>query len=151
MEGMTIPLRICTARLLASICSAIGHGHLGRQNSFRQEFDCAYPTRGCWAVRKPRGTALGVGKCSLRCGKAEASLGVPKPAVRLELWGSQTLGHSGTAGSYRRAENGARDLQAGARGQGDLLRRMVVLILGAAGLVAVVAGSTERKRSSMGD
>ena len=35
-------------------------------------------------------------------------LGVPRPAVRPGPWGSQTLGHPGTAGSFRRAENGVR-------------------------------------------
>lgn len=44
-------------------------------------------------------------QCSLRCGKAGAGPGVPSPAMRLGLWGSQALGHPNTAGSHRRDEN----------------------------------------------
>lgn len=48
-----------------------------------------------------------VGKRSQRCGKAVVgSGGVPGPVMRLGLWGSQTPGHSGTAGSLGRAETG---------------------------------------------
>lgn len=43
------------------ICSATGHGHLGRQNS--EEFDCMYPTQLTWG------------------GKARAGLGVPGPVI----------------------------------------------------------------------
>lgn len=47
----------------------------------------------------------GVGKLSLRRGTDGAGAGVPRPMKRLELWSSQTLGHSGTSGSCERAEN----------------------------------------------
>ena len=38
-----------------------------------------------------------MGKHKLRCGKVRADLGVHGPAMWLGLWGSQTLGHLGTA------------------------------------------------------
>lgn len=59
----------------------------------------------CWAIRKHQDTALGVGKCSLRPGKARAGLEIPRSAMRLGLWGSQTFRHPGMAGYLRRAEN----------------------------------------------
>lgn len=65
-----------------------------------------------------------MGKHSLRCGKAEAGLGVPRPVTRTGLWGSQTLGHPGTTGSHRRAENGS---------QGPLARDSVKLAGGGGG------------------
>ena len=52
-------------------------------------------------------------KHSLRCRKAGAGSGVPGPAMKLEPWGSQTLGHGGTAGNLRRANNEGGDLRAG--------------------------------------
>ena len=63
---------------------------------------------GCWAVWKLQDTTLGMGKHSLRCGKAGAGSGVPGPATRLGLWGSQTLGHPSTAGSHVRAKHRVR-------------------------------------------
>lgn len=56
-------------------------------------------------MEAPKSTAPGVGKCNLRCGMAGAGLGVPRPVTKLRLWSSQTLGHPGTAGSLKRAEN----------------------------------------------
>jgi hypothetical protein len=46
-----------------------------------------------------------VGKHSLRYQTTRAGLGVPGPAGRLGLSGSQTLRHPGAVGSHRRAEN----------------------------------------------
>lgn len=51
-----------------------------------------------------------VGNHSLKCG-----LGVPGPVTRLRLWDSQTLGHTGIAGSFTRANNGVGRPQAGDR------------------------------------
>lgn len=48
----------------------------------------------------------GVGKHSLRCGKARAVSEDPVPETRLGLWGSQLLGNAGIAGSLRIAELG---------------------------------------------
>lgn len=50
-------------------------------------------------------TVLGMGKHSLSCGKARAGLKVLCPETRLGPWGCQTLGHLGTTGSHRKAEN----------------------------------------------
>ena len=47
-----------------------------------------------------------MGKHSLRCGKARAGSGVPRPVMSSGPWGSQTLGHPGAARSHRRAGNG---------------------------------------------
>jgi hypothetical protein len=86
--------------------------------------DCTYPTLspgGCLAIRKPKDTAPGVGKLSLRHRTAGAGSGVPQPATRLKPSGSQILGHPGAAGSHERAEGRVRafglDL-AGAWGEG---------------------------------
>jgi hypothetical protein len=40
----------------------------------------------------------GVGKHSLRCGKAGADLGVLRPVMRPVPWDSQTIGHPGALG-----------------------------------------------------
>jgi hypothetical protein len=59
----------------------------------------------CWAIGKPRDTTPGVGKRSLRLKTAGVGLWVPGLAMRPRPSGSQALGHPGTAGSQKRAEN----------------------------------------------
>lgn len=61
-----------------------------------QEVDQAYSTSllgGCPALQKPQDTAPAVGKHSLRCGTTGAGSG------------HLVLGHPGTTGNCRRAEN----------------------------------------------
>ena len=107
------------------------------------------------ACRKAWRQCSGVGKHSLRCGKAGVGLG------SLGLWqgpgwvagGSQALRHTSATGSRWRAEQrrvGAWGLHL-AWGQGEWQREalaipMVIVVLG---LMMVVAGSAERP--SMGD
>jgi hypothetical protein len=94
-------------RDVGRIISTTGHGRLGRQNM--GSLNALNPhcfQGGCWvAVRKHQNTTPEVGKCSLRCGKAGAGSKVPSPVRRLGLWGSQTLGHPGTAEGRRKGEN----------------------------------------------
>lgn len=71
--------------------------------------------RAVWQVldcRKALRLYSGLGKHSLRHGTVEAVSGFPRPAT-LGPWDFQTLGHSSTPGSLRRAENGGGDLLAG--------------------------------------
>lgn len=63
---------------------------------------CCCPVR-CWAVGMHYS---GVGKHSLRFGKAGNGLGVPEPEIRLGRWHSQALGYSGRAESNRERSGG---------------------------------------------
>lgn len=56
--------------------------------------------------REAPGTTQGMGKHSLRHGKAGTGSGVSGPAMRLGPWGSHALGHLGTTESRGRSENG---------------------------------------------
>jgi hypothetical protein len=135
------------------VCSATGlrpHGEAGRGS-----FDCAYPMLGLGGSGngKPQDTVPGVGELSLRSRDSWSWLGVPGPAGRPGLSGSHALGHPGTSGCLRRAENRVGGRQAGSsRGPSGkegssvwVLQRGVLALLagGWLGLV-VVAGSTER-------
>lgn len=103
--------------------------------------------------REAPGHHPGVGKHRYRSAGAG---GVPGPARRPELSGSQALGHLGTAGSYGRAENGVGacglDLARGQDGErGRALAGPSVTVLGltvvaglSLGLVVAMAGSTEK-------
>ena len=57
--------------------SATGHGHLQRQNIGSLTALISHSTRQVLSHREVARHCSGVGKCSLRCGKAEASSGVP--------------------------------------------------------------------------
>lgn len=107
--------------------------------------------------REALGHCYWVGKCSLRCWSAGAGLGVPEPARRPTPSGPQALGHPGAARSHRRAESGvgAHRLDLawghGAWGKGRAPAGPLGRVLGltavaglSVGLVAAVAGSTER-------
>ena len=66
-------------------------------------------------------TQPGVGKRTMRHGTAGAGLEVPRHERRPGLSGFQALGHPGTVGSHRRADNGVvacrMDLGSGEEGE----------------------------------
>lgn len=68
--------------------------------------------------------------------------------MRLRLWSSQVLGHSGAAGSLRRAENGIwahqLDLAWGQGKRRNLAGPVGESLAAGLGLVVVMAGSTEK-------
>jgi hypothetical protein len=80
---------------------------------------------GCREAPDTGYTVPGVVKNSLRNGKARDGSGVPRPARRVRLSGSQALGHPGVTGCQRRAENHAGACRHLARGgqwmKGELL------------------------------
>ena len=98
------------------------------------------------ALRQPPG----LGNHRLRCGKAGADSGVPRPMTRSGLWSSQAPGHPGATGSHRKAENrvGAFGLGTASSpelgGRGALTCHMGRVLGLTAGLGAVVAGSADR-------
>ena len=84
-------------------CRALGpestlQDHLGEAEL--GEFDLTDPMP-CQADALLQGSP----KALLLHGKSRAGSGVPGPVTRRGPRGSQTLGHSGTTGSHRRAEN----------------------------------------------
>lgn len=131
----------CLNRVLYSyfidMCSVVGLCLLCHKSQLLEEakpgkFDCVYPTHApgrCWALGKPQGTTLLVGKHILRCGKASAGSGVP--------WACDVDRAVGFSDSW------ASRLEAEAAGVGSSnlsQQRDFVLSLAAASLVAVVAG-----------
>lgn len=100
--------------------------------------------------REATGCRSGVGKHSLRCRTTGASLGIPRPATRLRLSGSQAPGHPSATGNHGRAEKrvAAHRLWGGGRGDAPTGPTGRVFGLTAQDLVLGAAVNWERREST---